>query len=144
MQLLLQNARPHPTGNDHQEDPNICGLKPHWSFLCAKEGSQPLQKTGIKLWTGWSSSRVCHEETEFWLVYSYFLNFKLLFSDSCPCLRFMLNAWLHVRVINFRIIIIIIIIIIIHVTQWHRKFLSLDWLYIYDLRDWDRFLMNAY
>jgi len=27
----------------------------------------------------------------------------------CPCLRFMLNDWLHVRIINFRIIIIIII-----------------------------------
>ena len=29
-------------------------------------------------------------------------------SETMPRLRFMLNAWLHVRVINFRIIIIII------------------------------------
>ena len=44
-----------------------------------------------------------------WNLSYWTVTFPMTSSDF-PRLRFMLNAWLHVRVINFRIIIIIIII----------------------------------
>ena len=69
---------------------------------------------------------------------------------SIPCLWFMLNAWLHVRVINFRIIIIIllllllscfvlsywfiIIIIIIIITITHRPKVGRDIIWLW--RGW--------
>ena len=65
MQLLLRFASLHQTGNDLQEDPNTRGSEPlsriwdHWtSVLRTRGGRQPLENTGVRLWTRLRSRRV--------------------------------------------------------------------------------------
>ena len=67
VQLLLRFTSLHQTGNGLQEDPTTRGSEPlnriwdHWtSVLPTCRRRQPLENTGVRLWT--CSRRVYHEE----------------------------------------------------------------------------------
>ena len=69
VQSLLRLASLHQTGNDLQEDPATRGSEPlnriwnrRTSVLPTRGRRQPLENTGIPLWTRLRSRRVCHED----------------------------------------------------------------------------------
>ena len=68
-QLLLWFTSLHQTGTDLQEDPTTRGSEPlnqiwdHWTSILPTRGRrQPLENTGVPLWTWICSRRVCYEE----------------------------------------------------------------------------------
>ena len=69
VQSLLWFASLHQTGNDLQEDPTTRDSEPvnriwdHWTSVLPTRGRrQPLENTGVRLWTRLRSRKVCHKE----------------------------------------------------------------------------------
>jgi len=70
VQLLLRFASLRQTGNDLREDPNTwlrateSELRPLNIGTVTRGRKQPLENTGVRLWTGLRSRRVglCHAE----------------------------------------------------------------------------------
>jgi len=57
--------------------------------------------------------------------YLFFIGFLIAVRppSDCPRLRFMLNAWLHVLVINFRIIIIAVFVLFAHLYIFRKMYI---------------------